>query len=73
MDPHESTGQATLTLGAGRPVGGHLCLELVGPAAGQVLVNQVIKQRQLKQFLVALSITLSLTLLMPETKKTRVG
>lgn len=39
-DPHESTGQATPTLGAGQPVGGDLCLELVGPAAGPDLVNQ---------------------------------
>lgn len=69
-DPHDSTGQATPTLGAGWPVGGELCLELVGPAAGQALVNQAIKYRHLKQFLVTLRVTLLPTLLMPETKKT---
>lgn len=44
-------------------------MELVGPAAGQALVNQAIKYRHLKQFLVTLRVTLLPTLLMPETKK----
>lgn len=42
-DARESTGHATLTLRAGQSVGGHLCLESAAPAAGHVLVNQVIK------------------------------
>lgn len=67
--PRESSGQATPTIGAGQLVGGDVCLESVGPAAGQVLVNQPIKHRQLKEFPVALRVTLLPTLLMPETKK----
>lgn len=54
-------------------VGGDLCLVLVGPAAGQDLVNQVIMHRQLKQFLVSLRVTLLSLLLMPGTIKTWPG
>lgn len=41
-----------------------------GFCSRKVLVNQVIKHRQVKQFVAALRVTLLPTLLMPETKKT---
>lgn len=69
-DPHESTGQAISSLEGClcRPVRGvsELCCR-------QVLVNQVIEHRQVKQLIAALRIILLPTLLMPEIKTNQVG